>query len=651
MGRFTRPALARQGQGQEERGQSIVLVALWLTVLMGFAAIAVDVGRFYAERRYLQNAADAAALAAANAMIQGKSISESEAAARAVLTQNFANDPTGNPPPPPSLLPLYADGHAGEGEYLRDGILVSAGEVRIALKNPVHYTFGRVLNLVNQDIGAQARASYTGGLLPIAVRRFVHPPGPSSGGPCNDNQNEFMDFFATADTACLGTEADASLRMAPSAGAAFNVATPDNDRANHGPIVTILGQGAQPSNGSDFRGFIALDIRNFATATSRLYYNEISGGTNPNTLKDFEAAWITKGGYPGPDFPPATSPPDANDQVGIMSGNSTGIAIDALKGRFAPGDEILVAVYPGTVMAIPDFALTPPPTVVLPETGNVANGGAFKISRNQAFTGAVTLQTLADTNDAANPMVLGTLVGAEPITYVPNGVYPSLGSGTTVTMNNITTSGATPGIYAVWVRGEAGSPYLTVKFEPVPLKIGTVTRDFTINADATSQDTPSGANAQFILTLTNAPNKNTAFGGPVALSVDNPLPAGVGSIGFSSSSVTPTKTGASTTLSINTGSMATGLHRFVIRAVGTNADSTPRSVTHLLQLYVNVGGSGISGDDEYVDIVGWSVMRIASTTTNSVDAYAITPVATNPNDPILRRGRVARLIPWTGPVP
>jgi hypothetical protein len=647
MGRFVRP----ERDQQEERGQSIVLVALWLTVLMGFAAIAVDVGRFYAERRYLQNAADAAALAAANAMIQGKSISEAEAAARAVLTQNFANDPTGNPPAAPSLLPLYVDGHAGEGEYLRDGILVSAGEVRIALKNPVHYTFGRVLNLVNQDIGAQARAAYTGGLLPIAVRRYVHPPGPSSGGPCNDNQNQFMDFFATAATACLGTETDASSRTAPSAGAAFDPVSPGSDPTNHGPVVTILGQGAQPSNGSDFRGFIALDVRNFATTTSRLYYNGITGGTNQNVLKAFEAAWITKGGYPGPDFPPVVSPPDANDQVGIMSGNTTGVAIDAMLARFIPGDEILVAVYPGTVMAIPDFALTPPPTVSLPETGTVANGGAFKVSRNQAFTGAVTLSTLADTNDPTNPMVLGTLVGAEPITYDPNGVYPSLGSGTTVTMNNITTSGATPGIYAVWVRGEAGSPYLTVKFEPVPLKIGSVTRDYTLTADATSQTGPAGSDVQFTLFLTNAPNKNTNFGGPVSLSVDTPVPAGVGGISFSSSSVTPTKTGAATTLTINTGSMSTGIHRFVVRATGTNADSTPRSVTHLMQLYVNVGGSGLSGSDEYVDLMGWAVMRIASANTNSIDAYAITPVATNPNDPILRRGRVARLIPWTGPVP
>lgn len=48
-----------------ERGQAAVLVALSLTALLGFAAISVDYGFLANERRSLQNAADAAALAAA----------------------------------------------------------------------------------------------------------------------------------------------------------------------------------------------------------------------------------------------------------------------------------------------------------------------------------------------------------------------------------------------------------------------------------------------------------------------------------------------------------------------------------------------------------------------------------------------------------
>lgn len=47
----------------EERGVTIILVALMLLVLLGFAAMAIDVGELLWNRRALQNAVDAAALA------------------------------------------------------------------------------------------------------------------------------------------------------------------------------------------------------------------------------------------------------------------------------------------------------------------------------------------------------------------------------------------------------------------------------------------------------------------------------------------------------------------------------------------------------------------------------------------------------------
>ena len=48
-----------------EDGQVMVLAALLFTVLMGFGALAIDVGRITVEKSHLQNAVDAAALAAA----------------------------------------------------------------------------------------------------------------------------------------------------------------------------------------------------------------------------------------------------------------------------------------------------------------------------------------------------------------------------------------------------------------------------------------------------------------------------------------------------------------------------------------------------------------------------------------------------------
>ena len=636
---------------RRDAGQVLVIFALSITVLFAAAGLAFDIGRFYAERRFLQNAADAAALAAANAMIQGRTQSEADVVARAVLAANFANDPNGMTPALPPATPEYESGHAGDPLYLTNGILFSGGEVRVAVENSINYSFGRAVGLSASTIRGEARVRSMANMLPIAVRRYVNAPGPASSNntaPCARNESQFLDFFATANTACLGTETNSSLRVEPNSGNAFDSANPDSDPVNHGPEMAILGQGAQPGNGADFRGFINLDIRNFATTTSQLYYNGVTAATNDNTLKAMEANWVAIGGYPGPQFPAAVTPPDPNDQVGIMNGNSTGVVIDTMLARYQPGDEILVSVYPGNVMAIPDFTITSPGTVNLPTTGTTATAGSLKVSRNQAFSGQVTLSTIADTLDPTNPMVVGSLVGIDPITYNPNPVTPSLGGGTNVALTNVTTLAATPGIYALWVRGEAGAPYLTTKNEPFAIQIGTVTRDFAFTSDASTKDVAAaGGSVSFTLTLQNSPSRNTNFGNPVTLSVDDPKPAGVGPITFGSSTVTPSRDGSSTTLTINTGTLATGNHTFTVRATGMNGDATSRKVTHLMNLTVRVAPSTSSGSDEYVDIVGFAVMRITALDANTVSAYAITPVIADPNDSRLRRGQVAKLVPWS----
>jgi uncharacterized repeat protein (TIGR01451 family) len=633
-----------------EIGQVLVIVILAMTGIFAAAGLAFDIGRFYSEVRFLQNAADAAALAAGNAMIRGETTTQADARAREVLTANFTHSPSGVPPSLPPTTPTYESGHAGDPEYLTNGILISGQEIRVAVQNPVSYTFGRVVGLTSNTIQGRARVRLEGRLLPIAVRNFINPSGPNAGVsyPCADDKRAFMDFFATADTACLGTDADSSLRNDPSAGNAFDASNIDGDRAHHGPIVEILGQGAQPNNGADFRGFLALDIRNFQAVGTQQYYNGVTAATNPTTLKAMEANWVTIGGYPGPLFPPITSPPDPNDEAAAMSGNSTGTVIDEVAKRFVMGDEILVAVYSGNVNSIPDFAVSNPAMLALPTTGTVATGSTIKVSRNQAFSGQVSLSTLPDSLDPANPMVVGTLVGgASPITYNPNPVTPSLGSGQTVSLKNITTAGASPGIYTLWIQAQAGSPYLTTKLVALPVKVGTVNGDFTITADATNKIAAnSGDTVTFTLSLANA--SNGSYGKSVQLSLDGPFPTGMAAVTFSPATLTPTSSGVTSTLTINTGTMPTGRYNIVVRASGANNDTSPRPVTHLLPLVLDVQ-TGDSGNQNYVDISGFALMRITSdplTNSNTIYAYATTPVVLDPDDPQLRRGQAARLVPW-----
>ena len=633
-----------------ERGQVLVVFALGVAGLLAAAGVAIDIGRFYSERRFLQNAADAAALAAANALIRGESYVDAEAEARSSLARNFLGDPNGIVASLPPVTPDYESGHAGDAAYLSNGIVISGGDIRVAVVNSINYTFGRAVGLDRAPIGARARVKLDGQLLPIAVRHYVNAPGQDAGVyPCLDDERAFMDFFSTAETACLGSETNSALRVAPNPGAAFDPITPDNDRLNHGPIVAILGDGATPDNGADFRGYVALDVRNFANTTSQLYYNEVDPSTTANTLKDIEAQWLARGGYPGPLFPPIISPPDPNDQVATMSGNSTGVGIAAFNTRFGPGDNILVAVYSGVTLEIPDFSMAAPSTIALPTTGTLANAGSFKVGRNQSFSGTVTLTTVADTGDPANPMMTGTLLGgATPITYSPNSVTPSLGSGEVVSMTNVSTSGAGNGIYTLWLRGEAGSPYLSIKYQPFAVNVGSVSRDFTMSLDSSEKFVASGADVTFAL---NIKRSGPSFGGSgVTMSLEalpgETLPIGLGAVSFSPSNVNPSSSGTASTLTINSETVAPGQYDLVIRATGMNDDSPGRQVTHLLPIRLDVATASAGGNQQYVDLSGFAVMRVVQGDSNTIRAYAITPMVADLNDPQLRRGQVARLVPW-----
>ena len=159
----------------------------------------------------------------------------------------------------------------------------------------------------------------------------------------------------------------------------------------------------------------------------------------------------------------------------------------------------------------------------------------------------------------------------------------------------------------------------------------------------------AGASATFQIAVKDA--QNQAFGWPVTLSLEglnSALPSGV-TASFSPAIVTPLGKNSrffSSTLTVGTTGLGNGTHRFVVRVKGMNGESTSRSVTRLYPIDITIGDGTSSGRDEYIDIVGFAVMQIATTGSNTVTAYAITPVIPNLDDERLRRGQVARLVPW-----
>lgn len=72
-----------------QSGQAIVIVGLMLTVLVGMVAISIDGARAYSERRELQSALDAAALAASDGLQQNRSYTRAEQAATSIFGSNL----------------------------------------------------------------------------------------------------------------------------------------------------------------------------------------------------------------------------------------------------------------------------------------------------------------------------------------------------------------------------------------------------------------------------------------------------------------------------------------------------------------------------------------------------------------------------------
>ena len=134
MMRLTRLCIARFAG---ERGQGLVLAAAAMVIILGFAALAIDVGRFLHERRELQNAADAAAMAGVRDLPSSPGAATSDA-------QEWAakND----------IAPGELESVDVSSTYVANDTLT------VTVKRDVPFLFGRVLGLSGDTMHATAKA-------------------------------------------------------------------------------------------------------------------------------------------------------------------------------------------------------------------------------------------------------------------------------------------------------------------------------------------------------------------------------------------------------------------------------------------------------------------------------------------------------------
>jgi len=129
-------------------GQVVVLVALLLPVLLGLSAMVVDVGNVFAERRSLQKAADAAALAAAQ-----------DAAHAATLASHYSaanGGPSSLQPCPPAGPPLGDTGACYTWPYKGN-----QDKVEVVIAESVPTLFGKILGVSHFKVKVRAVALRT----------------------------------------------------------------------------------------------------------------------------------------------------------------------------------------------------------------------------------------------------------------------------------------------------------------------------------------------------------------------------------------------------------------------------------------------------------------------------------------------------------
>ena len=651
---------------RDDAGQTVVLVALMFTVLMGFAALGIDVGRFYSERRYVQDAVDAAALACAYTFGHGGDNVAAWAAGDAILqSRNLKANPLG-----------VAVTYSAQGSETYDGIVdphnmisgilpvtTNGRGCRVAITVDVPTFLIKILSpsLNTITMTTQGYAKSKGGMLPTVVTRFESPPGPAP----FDAANLFHDrtMAQGQDWACSTTTTSGC-----------NPAS----EATPGREFVIFGQAAKATNDSSFRGYIGLDIRDFTSVdgSNNLIheaYNSVPATVTVNVLKDYESSWILDASYPGPDicdvvignFQPCA-------QIAVINGSSSGQFVTDYETRFDVGDLLMLQMYDGTVKTVPDFNITSG-TLILPQSGTATSSVTYTMSPQFAQSGAQVTTTLIPDNGTmtddgggtplTNPFLNGCAVMSSPDAFSANPTLPNQSNYTQI-WNTITTTACDKGIFQAWLRGTSSAPYLSRVHETlVNINVGGQARDFSlVSSDAYAAIAGPGPQADYIIRTTTANSGSTKWTGGNLLTLSwakcptttdqsilppEALVCGIDG-NFGTTSVDNVDPGEDHTFSVQTFlARSNEVYKGWVRETGLD-DVTNKRVTHLLEVTLEVGVIA-GGATQYVDVLGYTVFKITAINSNDVSGRAVSGIYTDPDDIAVSAGKKIGLVPWEEP--
>jgi hypothetical protein len=633
----------RRPRTHHHSGQSLVTLAVFAFLLFVTMGLAIDGGLIYAQRRFMQNTADAACLTAANRLALGKTNTEADSAAELVIADNLgANAPGTLSYSSADQLYKPID---GSGVNLIRGIEISGRDVRVALQSPANTTFMRIAGIDTYTVAARARCNATagGGAVPFAVARWrgydskgdLDTEGlstdkalPQTGKKGTMTVHDVLRRDSSKVTTQWPVWGSANypgdpathtdLYSSPDASVVATEATP-------GEETVLAGNEARPNTGGNsFTGPIVLDYRQ-TTYAQPLFYNGLTPDSALSVYKDYATKYIL-GEYPGPSVIPG-------QELGYYSGVSAGLMEKPFDARYNVGDIVTMLVYNGTVydsnkdadafsMAYDTFTTH---AVQKTSAGSAPSGYDCSLPNDYSYY---------DTSNA--PTYKFSLT---PLTYAPFELRAFLSQNPANWGNPegtwINGSGSPDGPYALNINGSANSVSLDVskhsiyfKLEPTdkvtctatdPLN-PTPTKDVLIRHDGAetiyleAQNTAHSKRHGLYAFINNSASSSDfyAYFPQVDIAYQPFEPGGKASVAFNVDKANGTNGGPGTTLKLGSGPSVTAIDWFTTGLNSTCSGSTSNSsacngVTVTLdksgggnKLDIDVSNSASTGKEYYV---------------------------------------------------
>jgi Flp pilus assembly protein TadG len=242
-----------------ERGQAFVLMVLFMACLVGLVALVLDVGSWFRSQRQLQSAADAAALAGAQAL--PNSPGDASALAQEYATRNASD--------------------LASAEYSITSDLGPNDRITVHVTRNAPGFFARIFGIDSVHVGATATAqakmmAQARHAAPIAIRN-TEPMLDGSGCPCFGPSNET--------TIQLRTAAPGGFALVDLSGNGNGIASNDaiadwivNGYPDYLPVGTYLSDPGAKFNNSKIQN--ALDSRIGSELLFPVYDTYSGGGSN-----------------------------------------------------------------------------------------------------------------------------------------------------------------------------------------------------------------------------------------------------------------------------------------------------------------------------------------------------------------------------------